>query len=465
VLFSSIICSLHNSASRGGVGAVMGSKRLKALAVRGTGGLRVADASKFFDLSDRTRRDLIDDSNSKSIYKWGTATSIPSLNDRGMLACRNFSQVQIDGAEKLGGQYMEEAGYLTGRESCFSCSVACHRFVSTKEHRYGKVLDSGPEFEAAASLGAECGIVDTEAVITANHLCNDLGLDVISTGHVISWAMECYEKGLFDAEHTDGLDLHFGNAEAQLELIRRLAFREGSLGSLLAKGTKRAAEEVGGDSWKWAIQSKGLEQSAVDTRMAKGYALAFAVNPRGPDHLMTEVLAEFGMTEEARDLIQRITGDAKYADATLLDKRADIVRWHEDCYAASDALGFCVFASTAAYAVTPEIMARLFGHALGRRFTEEDLMLAGRRIVTLEKCFNVREGAQREDDVLPWRMMHDPVPGGPQAGFVTDTEQLTRLLDEYYEMHGWDKHTSIPLRQTLDSLGLLELCSDLVPAG
>jgi aldehyde:ferredoxin oxidoreductase len=115
--------------------------------------------------------------------------------------------------------------------------------------------------------------------------------------------------------------------------------------------------------------------------------------------------------------------------------------------------------------VTPEIMARLFGHALGRRFTEEDLMLAGRRIVTLEKCFNVREGAQREDDVLPWRMMHDPVPGGPQAGFVTDTEQLTRLLDEYYEMHGWDKHTSIPRRQTLDSLGLLELCSDLVPAG
>jgi aldehyde:ferredoxin oxidoreductase len=274
--------------------------------------------------------------------------------------------------------------------------------------------------------------------------------------------MECYEKGVIKREWADGLDLHFGNVDSQLELIRRIALREGLLGDLLANGTKQAAEEVGGDSWKWAIQSKGLEMSAADTRMAKSYALAFAVNPRGPDHLMTECLAEFGFTDEARALIKEITGDEKYAVATMLEKRSDIVRWHEDCYAASDALGFCAFTTTSAYAVNPENMAQLFGQALGVPFTAEELMEAGRRIVTLERCFNAREGARREDDTLPWRMMNEPVPEGANKGLVTDQATLDRLLDEYYEMHGWDPKTGIPKRDTLLNLGLGAFCEDMV---
>jgi len=333
--------------------------------------------------------------------------------------------------------------------------------VRSKSKRYGDVDDSGPELETVLALGSECGIAETEAVLKANQLCNDYGLDTISTGHVVSWAMECYEKGLLDSHQTDGLELRFGNAETQLELIRRIAFREGKLGNLLANGTKRAAEQVGGDSWKWAIQAKGLEQSAVDTRAAKSYALAFAVNPRGPDHLMTETYAEFGFTEESRALIKKITGDEKYADATLLEKRADIVRWHEDCYATSEALGFCVFTSTAAFAVNPENMAQLFGHALGLEFSEEELMLGGRRMVTIERCFNAREGARRKDDHLPWRMMNEPVPEGPNLGMVTDREMLDRLLDQYYELHGWDPETGIPRRKTLEELGLWELCGDV----
>jgi aldehyde:ferredoxin oxidoreductase len=462
VLFSCIIFSLYNSASRGGVGAVMGSKNLKAIAARGTGGLRVPEGAEFFKLAARMRKELSEDAGSDSLYRWGTAGSIPPLNELRMLASYNFSQVKIDDAEKISGQYLEDEGYLTGRESCFSCSTACHRFVRSKEHAYGEVQDSGPELETVMSLGAQCGIVDTEAVIKSNQLCNDYGLDVISAGHVISWAMECYEKGLIKGKQADDLDLHFGNVESQLELIRRIALREGLLGDLLANGTKQAAEEVGGDSWKRAIQAKGLEMSAADTRMAKSYALAFAVNPRGPDHLMTECYAEFGVTEEARALIKEITGDEGYADPTLVDKRADIVRWHEDCYAATDALGFCAFTSTAAYAVNPENMAQLFGHALSVEFTEEELMTAGRRIVTLERCFNVREGARREDDTLPWRMMNEPVPEGPNEGLVTDQKMLDGLLDEYYRMHGWDLQTGIPKRETVESLGLLELCGDTV---
>ncbi len=460
VLFSCIIFSLYNSASRGGPGAVMGSKNLKAIAARGTGGLRVAEGDEFFELAARTRRELAQDAGTNTLHRWGTSGSLPDLNEMKMLPSYNFNQVRIDDAEKLSGQYMEDEGYLTGRESCFACSTACHRFVRTLEHKYGEVRDSGPELETVMSLGAECGIIDTEAVIKGNQLCNDYGMDVISVGHVISWAMECYEKGLIKGKQADDLDLHFGNVESQLELIRRIAFREGLLGDLLANGTRQAAEEVGGDSWKWAIQAKGLEQSGVDTRMAKSYALAFAVNPRGPDHLMTETFAEFGFTEEARALIKEITGDEKYADPTLLDKRADIVLWHEDCYAATEALGFCVFTSTAAFAINPRNMAQMFGHAVGVAFSEEELMRAGRRTVNLERCFNVREGALRADDTLPWRMMNTPVPEGPQEGMVTDKEMLDRLLDEYYEVHGWDVETGIPARETLETLGLLELCGD-----
>jgi aldehyde:ferredoxin oxidoreductase len=396
VLFSCIMASRYNSASRGGVGAVMGSKNLKAVAVRGREALRVARPKPYFDLAARMRRELAADAGSESLYNWGTSGSIPGLDEMGMLAAYNFSQVTIDNSERLSGQYLVDEGYLTGRESCFACSTACHRYVKSYSDRWGDVDDSGPELETMMSLGAECGITDTEAVLRANHLCNDYGLDTISAGHVISWAMECYEKGVISPEQADGLELGFGNAGAQLELIRRIAFREGLLGDLLAEGIQRASAEVGGDSWKWAIQAKGLEQSAVDTRAAKSYALAFAVNPRGPDHLMTETYAEFGFTEESREVIRKITGDEKYANATLLEKRADIVRWHEDCYAATEALGFCVFTSTAAFAVNPENMAELFGHALGIEFSEEELMLGGRRTVTLERCFNAREGARRE---------------------------------------------------------------------
>jgi len=261
VLFACIMVSLYNSASRGGVGAVMGSKNLKAIAVRGHGGLRVAEGEAYFDLATRMRQELAKDAGTESLYKWGTSGSLLGLNELGMLAAYNFGRASLEEVERISGQYFVDEGYLTGRESCFSCSTACHRYVRSQSKRYGDVDDSGPELETVLALGSECGIAETEAVLKANQLCNDYGLDTISTGHVISWAMECYEKGLLDSQQADGLELRFGNAEAQLELIRRIAFREGKLGSLLANGTKRAAEQVGGDSWKWAIQAKGLEQS------------------------------------------------------------------------------------------------------------------------------------------------------------------------------------------------------------
>jgi len=315
-----------------------------------------------------------------------------------------------------------------------------------------------------SALGSGCGLLDTEVVIKANELCNLLGLDTISCGSVIQWGMECYEKGLITAGDLDGLELHWGNGPAVLEMVRRIAFREG-FGDVLAEGVKVAAEKVGGDSYQWAVQAKGLEQSRVDTRSAKAYALAFAVNPRGPDHLHTETFAEFGLSPEARALIRKITGDEKYANPYLTDKRPEIVRWHEDCYAVTDSLGFCAFTTTALYGITPELMAQVFSAATGYEISEEAIMEAGRRIVTLEKCYNVREGATRQDDTLPWRMMNERSPDRPDPNAINSAEELAAMLDRYYALHGWDPKTSWPLRSTLERLGLGDVARELGALG
>lgn len=463
-LFANIMASRYHAAGRGGAGAVMGAKNLKAIVVRGTQGVRVARGQEFFELTARVRSALNEDAGSKSLSAYGTSGSLPALNEMHMLPAYNFRLSRIEGAERLSGQYLVDEGYLRGRVACHACSTGCHRYVVIRSGPFSGVDDSGPELETVMALGAECGITDVEAVMKANQLCSDYGLDTISTGHVISWAMECYQAGLFSEEQAEGLILDWGNAQAVHELIHRIAQRRGYLGNLLADGLRRACDRVGGDSWKWAIQVKGLEQSAVDTRVAKSYALAFAVNPRGPDHLMTETFAEFGVTREARELIRRICGDEKYANPILTDKRAEIVLWHEDAYAATECLGICVFTSTAAYAVTPDNMAQMLSLALGTDVSESQLMEAGRRVVTLERCFNVREGSARQDDRLPWRLMHEPVTSGPNKGMLTSPAELDMLLDQYYELHGWDKATGRPTEETLRSLGLDFVVADLYPA-
>lgn len=357
---------------------------------------------------------------------------------------------------------MVEDGYLKRRVACYSCPIGCHRYVEVEEGKYHGTYTGGPEYETMGSLGAGCGVSDVEAVIEANSLCNRYGLDTISTGSVIQWLMECHQRELeFGRE---GLDLAWGNGDTVVELVKRIAFREG-IGDLLGKGVKRASEEMGQDSYKWAVQAKGLEQSRLETRSSYSYALAFAVNPRGPDHLMTEPEAEFGFTPEARAVIERITGSEEYADPRAMDKRAEIVRWHEDVYAMTECLGVCVFTSTAWYFMSPERMADLYTAAVGVQLDAEQLMRLGRKIVTLEKCFNVREGATREDDKLPWRLMHEELPGFEGKDAINSREKMNKMLDEYYALHGWDRETSWPRRETLEALALSDVADQLERTG
>jgi aldehyde:ferredoxin oxidoreductase len=221
----------------------------------------------------------------------------------------------------------------------------------------------------------------------------------------------------------------------------------------------RAAERIGQDSYKWAVQARGLEQSSVDTRVSKAYALAFAVNPRGPDHLHAQPMAEMGRHTGAIELIARITGDAKYATPRSVEKRADIVRWHEDVFAVTDSLGLCAFVSTSAYPVTPELMARMVSAFTGKDISEEDIMRVGRRTINLERCLNIREGLTSADDRLPWRMMNEESP--EHAGFSNSAAELERMLTEYYALHGWDPATGRPTPAVLQDLGLADIGAEL----
>jgi aldehyde:ferredoxin oxidoreductase len=466
VRISAIMSSVYHSAARGGCGAVMGSKNLKAIAVRGTGEIKIADPESFHDSASAAREAIVKDSAWRGFYQYGTSGGVQFTNELHRLPAYNFTRCHIDEIWPLTGQCLVKDGYLKRRIGCFGCVISCHRFTTVDEGPYKGSYSGGPEYETLVALGAMTGVIDTEAVLRANELCNLMGLDTISTGSVIAWAIESSQRGSLSSENAEGPTLKYGSAEVLMKLIPMIAKRKGRIGDLLAEGVKRAAERTGGDSLQWAMcNSKGLEQSMVYTISSKAYALAFAVNPRGPDHLHTECTAEKGGSPEGIYLIEKITGDKRYASPYLTEYRAEIVRWHEDCYAATDALGFCAFASTATYGVTPSSMAEMFKLATGIEMSEETLMLAGRRIVTLEKCYNTREGADRKIDDLPWRLMHEPAPTGPGKGTMNSPEELTIMLDRYYTLHNWDVKTGRPYGKTLQMLNLEDVKEELERLG
>lgn len=457
VLFAAVMSSVYNAAARGGGGAVMGSKNLKAIALaRPKMAFAPCHLEEFRDVQEEMRTALYEDSMADSYYTYGTAASVDLMNETDTLPSFNFQKGRIENIDELTSQYWNENGLLKGRIGCSSCIYSCHRFIRIAKGPYKGTYSAGPEYETVSALGSGPAVGDIGAVHRSNQLCNDLGLDTISTGGVIQWAMETYERGLFPDDLRDGLDLRFGSKEAITKLPVMIASREG-LGDVLADGTRAASKRVGGDSWKWAVQTRGLEQSRVETRGAMGYALAFAVNPRGPDHLHTECIAEFGMTQEMRDIIEQITGDAANARPDIIDNRAEIVRWHEDIYAVSDALGLCAFISTAAYGASPERCARLFHAVTGIEMDAETIMETGRRTLTLERLINLRLGWKEDvSQYAPWRMMNERAEMQGDGDPILNAAKMRGMVREYYALHGWNVDTGIPSAHVLTDLQLGE---------
>lgn len=436
------------AAGRCGLGAVMGSKRLKAIASRGSAKVIVADSEKYKEEAKK-RFDWVNQSLLKmTLEVFGTAAMLDLVNEKGGFPTRNFQIGIFKEAEKINGEAINDK-ILVERKPCFACPIHCGRITEIKEGTYAS-KGEGPEYESLCSLGSMCDIDNLEAITYAHFLCNEYGLDSISTGATIAFAMECYEKGILT--DTDGLDVNFGNTDVMVELVNRIAKREGKLGNLLAEGTKVMSEKLGQGSEKFAMHVKGLELPAYDSRAAKITGVGFATANRGGDHMTSFIEGPTFLSLPFTLVDGELSDDL---EATPEDTR--ILKDYEDAFGVFDSIGGCKFMGMV---LTGEDWATLIATLYGwKDFTEADFRKTGERIFNLQRAYNIREGLTRADDTLPIRFLEEPMPEGPAKGHIVDLEPL---LDAYYTNRGWN-NDGIPTPAKLQELALDWLITELNP--
>ncbi len=435
---AAIMNDKHRAAARSGVGAVMGSKNLKAVVVRGTQKVALADPGEMRALCQMVRAEVKQDvKKGSSLREYGTAYVPAVTNELGILPTRNFQTGAFEGVEGITGHVLKEK-YLIRAKSCFGCPIACGRLTRVDDPVYGGEGE-GPEYETIAALGSACGVGNLAAITKANYLCNELGLDTISIGATISCAMELYEKGYLP-EKDAGMPLRFGDADAMIEMVRLAGRREG-FGDLLAEGSYRLAEKYGHP--EFAITAKKLEFPGYDPRGSKGMGLLYATSNIGASHMAGDLAYSevFGVPEKTDPLTTR--------------DKPRLIKLFEDAFAVIDATGLCVFLSVR-YLFDPSInlwparLTRMMNYATGAGYTEETLLRAGERIFNLERLFLLKAGFSKADDTLPKRMLEEPLTEGPAKGHVVE---LDVMLPEFYKLRGWDEN-GVPTQKTLQALGL-----------
>jgi aldehyde:ferredoxin oxidoreductase len=431
-----IACICHaqgRQAGRTGMGALLGSKNLKAIVVRGDGGIRLADPEAFQEKVIELRRQILDNPIAMHMHEYGTAGHVLMSNRDACLPTRNYQSGVFEHAEAISGEAMKEQ-IVVGHRACLGCTMSCSKLSRVE----GLSLE-GPEYETLAMLGANCGIGNLAAVVRANVLCNDLGIDTISTGNIIAFTIECYERGIIGDDDTGGLALSFGDEEAYFKLINMIGKREG-IGDILAEGVREAARRFGKGSERFAMHSKGLEQSAYETRGGAGQVLAYAVNDRGADHNRIWT-GKFFIGE------QRHTTEGK----------AEMVMHHQCTRSAPDIMGVCRFIS---YHIDFDDYGELITAATGIETSGADIMQAAERAFNLTRAFNLREGFTRADDHVPSRVLEEPLPDGPTQGAFVKRSDFEKMLDEFYEISGWDR-TGTPSEAKLRELGLEDIIKDV----
>jgi aldehyde:ferredoxin oxidoreductase len=414
----------QRSAARGGPGAVMGSKNLKAIVVEGKYRPEILDDERFKFFLYETRKLLkASPLTSQALPEFGTAVMMNIVNTVGALPTRNFQESQFEGAEAISGETLTEK-YLVKNANCWACPIGCTRISKTD-----KVEGEGPEFETAWSFGAACGNDDLEAIIEANALCNDLGLDTISAGSTIACAMELTEKGYIDS------DLRFGRADLFNRTLEDMAYRR-DLGNDLAEGSLRMATKYGHPELSMSV--KGLEMPAYDPRGMQGQGLLYATSNRGACHMRGNMLG------------LEVVGLPKLIDRFQTQGKSSYVILHQNSSAAIDSLVICKFTNMG---VAEEYFARTLTAVTGVQYATGDLIRLGERVWNLERLYNNREGFTREDDCLPPRLLEEPVVAGPSQGWVS---KLPPMLDEYYRARNWDQN-GVPRPAKLAELELDDL--------
>ncbi len=449
VRYASIMNDRHRAAGRCGPGAVMGSKNLKAVAVKGTRKIEIAHPEDFKRIVGSHIELLGESILGAGLQGYGTNLVLDMVNNCGGLPTRNWQKGVFDRVDEVNGTAVTEK-VLEQAVGCFACPIKCGRKTKIKSGPYAGESGEGPEYETVGVFGPMCDVSDIEAITKAGYLCNDLGLDTISCGSSIAFAMECFEKSRLTVEDTGGIKIEFGNAQTIIELIPLIAKREG-IGDLLAEGTRLMSSRIGGDTADYAMHVKGLELACYDSRAAKITGLAFATANRGGDHITAYVQ---GPTFLASPFL--VIDDSEIADPLEENpEEAHVVKELEDALAVFDSAGSCKFMGMA-------LDAREWSQTVEAltdwRFDVDEFREIGERIYNLERAFNVREGMTRKDDTLPKRLLEQPLPDGPAAGQVNE---IGPMLDRYYELRGWDTETGKPLPGTLRRLDLARVAEEL----
>ncbi|MFO8035713.1 MAG: aldehyde ferredoxin oxidoreductase family protein [Anaerolineales bacterium] len=443
VRFASIMNDVVHAASRTGMGAVMGSKNLKAIAVRGNSRVKAADPDMIAKWAKKLRED---NEETKILSTLGTASATIHHGKSGNLPVRNFQDGVFEGLEKINGKAMAER-FRKGADGCYACYVRCDQVADGKtkwgeiDPRYG-----GPEYETVGALGSCCGVDDLSAIVKGNELCNKYGLDTISCGVTIAFAMECYERGIISTKDTDGIDLCFGNADAMLTMIQRIASREG-FGKLLAEGSLRAAQAIGNGAFECVMHVKGLEIPMHDPRYKKGLGLGMAVNPAGPDHACLVHDTSLSSAESVKRYSS--IGIFEAMPPTELSPRKVAAIYKAGLqYHLSNILAMCIFLPYGLEGYRETINA-----ATGWSLTDYELVTIAERAMTLARIFNLREGFTSDDDALPTRFQESQN-GGPLESEIVDPEIFQEAKELLYVMLGWDSKTGVPTRGHLVELGI-----------
>ena len=451
VRFAGITNDLRHFNGRNGMGAIMGSKNLRAVAVRGRRRYQTLahDPDTLMKLGRKLAKGVRESPQSWDLQERGTPGIVEPLNISGILPTRNFRQGSFENVDEIKWEAYEKE-LLTARRSCYACAVRCKREVAVDGQTsvYG-----GPEYETIASFGPNCGVSDLQVIAKANEICNAYMLDSISTGATIAFAMECFEHGLIGLDDTDGLDLRFGNAKAMLTMIDWIARRKG-LGNILAEGVMRAAENIGGDAHFFALHVKGQELPMHDPRGKYNVGIGYAISEIGADHLVVAhdpMLANPDSVpfKNARPLGITVAQPAR----SLSDEKMKHFYILEKLTSLEKVIGYCFFGPAPRSHIQIDEMLLSINAATGWNLSVEDALLIGERATNMARIFNTREGFSRKDDVLPGRLFQG-LENGALQGEAIPREEFEQALTVLYGLKGWDPETGNPTREGLDALSL-----------
>ena len=454
VRFANILTDYKNSA-RTGTGCVMGSKNLKAIAVRGTMPVEVKFPDQLYEyiseFSDRIRNMKW----ARALSKWGTPLMIAPNNEMGALRTLNAQLNMLPDAKSIDADRLLE-DYGLKMLGCYACVIHCRHRHYIKSGPYAGTYGEGPEYVTMGQLGPMIGVTDLAAILKLGDVLNDLGIDASSFGTLAAWVTELFQRGIIDKEFTDGMELEWGNAEMYIELARKIAHREGKFADLIAEGGKIASMKIGKNSADYLWHVKWLPDSTThDVRKLKGYALGLVTGTRGSDHLRSRPTLEMFSLPE--DVLFEIYGGKISRDQTSYEGKERMVWWTMNILAIPDCLGICKFVCKGfnnTHGLDYPEYSNLIYYATGLKISPSEIEKVGERVINLERLFNNREaGISRKDDKLPKRCF-EPMPIGPTKGESIDPEKFNQMLDRYYELRGWDKKTGLPTKETLVRLNL-----------